>query len=310
MPYIHFTDEQKQRANSVDLVDFLHSQGEEITRSGHDYRWARHDSVTLRGNRWYQHSASKGGLAIDFVRKFYDLNFPDAVTKLLSGEQGAGFVEADMKPPPPFKSFKLPEAHTDMRRVFAYLTKSRCIDREVIRHFAKAGTLFEDAKYHNAVFVGMDENGVPRHAHKRSTYTLGDSFRGNVEGSDAKCSFHHRGESQRLYVYEAPVDMMSFLTMHPDKWQKHSHIALCGVSPQAMTWILEQNPQINEVALCLDNDAAGHTAAGRFTEILQQAGYENVSCLFPDYKDWNAELVQSRCQDEPEMEEEMAMVMQ
>jgi len=50
IPYIHFTDEQKQRANSVDLVDFLRSQGEEVTRSGHDFRWARHDSVTVRGN--------------------------------------------------------------------------------------------------------------------------------------------------------------------------------------------------------------------------------------------------------------------
>lgn len=65
--YIPFTDEQKQRANSVDLVDFLRSQGEEVTRAGHDFRWARHDSVTLRGNQWFQHSESKGGLAIDFV---------------------------------------------------------------------------------------------------------------------------------------------------------------------------------------------------------------------------------------------------
>jgi hypothetical protein len=307
MPYIHFTDEQKERANSVDLVDFLRAQGEEISRSGHDFRWARHDSVTLRGNRWYQHSASKGGLAIDFVRKFYNMEFPDAVTKLLNGEHGAGFVEADMKPPPPSKPFKLPEAHTDMRRVFAYLTKSRCIDREVIRHFASAGTLFEDAKYHNAVFVGKDENGVPCHAHKRSTYTLGDSFRGNVEGSDAKCSFHHKGESQRLYVYEAPVDMMSFLTIHGENnWQRHNHVALCGVSPQAMMWMLEQNPQISAVALCLDNDVAGHAAAERLTETLRQAGYENVSCLFPDYKDWNEQL-QSHCQDEPEQEMVMSM---
>jgi hypothetical protein len=199
-----------------------------------------------------------------------------------------------------------------MRRVFAYLMKERCIDREVIRHFAKAGTLFEDAKYHNAVFVGKDENGIAKHAHKRSTYTLGESFRGNVEGSDARCAFHHIGQSRRLYVYEAPIDMLSFLTMYPDRWQKHSHVALCGVSPQAMMWMLEQNPQVSEVALCLDNDAAGHAAAERFSEALRQKGYENISCLFSEYKDWNAELVAS-CREEPEMEmveTEMAMVMQ
>jgi hypothetical protein len=205
--YIHFTDEQKHRANSIDLADFLRAQGEEVTRAGRDWRWERHDSVTLRGSRWYQHSAQEGGLAIDFVRRFYDLSFPEAVTMLLNGEHGAGFAEAEKRPPPAPKPFKLPDAHTDMRRVFAYLLKERCLDREVIRHFAKAGTLFEDAKYHNCVFVGTDENGVARHAHRRSTYTLGESFRSNVEGSDARYSFHHTGTSGRLYVFEAPVDM-------------------------------------------------------------------------------------------------------
>lgn len=29
MGYVYFTDEQKERANSVDLVDFLHRQGQE-----------------------------------------------------------------------------------------------------------------------------------------------------------------------------------------------------------------------------------------------------------------------------------------
>ena len=181
--YIPFTDEQKNRANSVDLADFLRSQGEEITRAGHDWRWTRHDSVTIRGNQWFQHSANKGGLAIDFVRKFYNMNFPEAVTMLLNDKHGAGFAPAEKKVPLPAKPFKLPEAGSGMRRVFAYLIKHRCIDRDVVRHFAKAGTLFEDAKYHNAVFVGQDENGVPRHAHKRSTYTVGQSYRGNVEGS-------------------------------------------------------------------------------------------------------------------------------
>ena len=94
--------------------------------------------------------------------------------------------------------------------------------------------------------------------------------------------------------------MMSFLTLYPDNWQEHSYVALCGVSPQAMLWMLEQNQQIDEVALCLDNDAAGLAATGRLTETLKQAGHENVSSLLPECKDWNAQL-QGMCRDEPEM---------
>ena len=195
-----------------------------------------------------------------------------------------------------------------MRRMFAYLIKHRCIDRDVVCHFAKAGTLFEDVKYHNAVFVGQDENGVPRHAHKRSTCTVGQSYRGNVEGSNAKCSFHHNGKSDRLYVFEAPVDMLSYISLNQDNWQEHSYVALCGVAPPAMIWMLEQNPQIGEISLCLDNDAAGIYATERFTKLLQEAGYENVSSLLPVYKDWNEQLKKLYL-DEPVQESEMVMSM-
>ena len=185
--------------------------------------------------------------------------------------------------------FKLPEANGNMRRVYAYLMKQRYIDAEVISHFARAKTLYEDSKYHNAVFVGHDGDGVPRHAHKRSTLTVGEVYRGNVESSDPRYSFHHIGTSGRLYVYEAPVDMLSFLTMHPDRWQRHSHVALCGVSPQAMFWMMQQKPDIQEIALCLDNDAAGNAASERIAHRLRQADYD-VSRLLSQSKDWNADL--------------------
>ena len=65
-----------------------------------------------------------------------------------------------------------------MRRVFAYLTRTRCLDGSVVNAFSKKRMLYEDAKYHNAVFVGYDKDGVARHAHKRGTCTKGDPFKG------------------------------------------------------------------------------------------------------------------------------------
>ena len=69
--YVHFTDDQKYRANNVDLVDFLHRRGEKLIPSGRDKRLASDHSITVRGNEWYDHSAESGGYAIDFVRQFY-----------------------------------------------------------------------------------------------------------------------------------------------------------------------------------------------------------------------------------------------
>ena len=53
---MYYTQEQIDRANQADLVSFLQSQGEQLTRAGNEYRWKRHDSLTVRGNKWYRHS--------------------------------------------------------------------------------------------------------------------------------------------------------------------------------------------------------------------------------------------------------------
>lgn len=290
MAYIHFTDEEKQRANSVDLVDFLERQGEQLTRSGPEWRWKRHDSVTIRGCEWFRHSRKEGGHAIDFVQEFYNLSFQEAVQWLLGDEFGVEWNQTSKSAPSPKKEFTLPEINSDMRRVFAYLIKQRFIDRDVLTHFAHQRLIYEDKEYHNAVFVGLDENGVARHAHKRGTYTQGEPYKGNVEGSDPRYSFHWTGKSSKLYVFEAPVDMLSFITIYRPDWKEHSYVTLDGVSEHAMLQQLRQNPHLQEVILCLDHDEAGIEANGRLKDILAENGYTNIAVMQSTCKDWNEDL--------------------
>ena len=297
MPYIHFTEEQKQRASSVDLVEFLRRQGEKLLPSGREKRLGSDHSITVNGNRWYDHSAQQGGGAISFVQKFYSVGYAEAVIRLLGGEPGETYQQVKQQAREPPKSpqpFVLPDANPDMRRAFAYLTKKRLIGSKVVNAFAEAGLLYESCEKfnnmerHNAVFVGMDEHGVARHAHKRG---LGDQpFKRNVIGCDARYSFHHIGTSRRLYVFEAPIDLMSFVTLYQKDWQKHSYVALCGTSEHAMLWMLEQNPKLQRIALCLDHDSAGITAIGRLREILHDKGYRDIAVGLPQSKDWNSEL--------------------
>ena len=299
--YIHFTEEQKHRANSVDLPEFLRRRGEKLLPSGRDKRLASDHSVTIRGNQWFDHATEQGGLAIDFVQKFYGLSFPDAVTALLGGESGIGYLPAREEPSEQRKPFALPPAHTDMRRVYAYLLQIRCIDRDVLTEFARAGLIFESAEpsadktkiYHNAVFVGNDEHGVARHGHKRSIYTSGKSYRGNIESSDPRHSFHWVGKSDQLYVFEAPIDLLSYISLHQEDWWKHSYVSLCGTSEHAMLWMLEQHTQLGEIVLCLDNDDAGLKATERLTGFLAEHGYGSIRVDHSEEKDWNDELVRT-----------------
>jgi len=298
MPYIPFTDEQKVLANSVDLEQFLRMRGEKLERVGREHKLiyydgsGRHDSITLRGSTWFDHKNQVGGGAIKFMQEFYDMDFQTAVHELL-GQTITPLSYAPSKAvvhEEKTKEFKLPEANSNMHRVFAYLIKQRFINPEIISFFAKQHTLYEDKQHHNAVFVGLDENGVPRQASKRSTNSYGNSFRITCQGSDTRYSFAHFGESKRLYVFEAPIDMMSFLTLYPKDWQKHSCIAMNGVYENAVLAALKNHSNLSEVILCVDNDEGGIEAVDRLKDILSENGYTDVKRLAPKFKDWNEVL--------------------
>ena len=297
MPYIPFTDEQKVLANSVDLEQFLRMRGEKLERVGREHKLiyydgsGRHDSITLRGSTWFDHKNQVGGGAIKFMQEFYGMDFQTAVQELL----GQRVTPLSHSPPKVSakeekKEFRLPETNTNMHRVYAYLIKQRFISPDIISHFAKQHTLYEDKEHHNAVFVGIDENGVPRQASKRSTNSYGNSFRITCQGSDTRYSFAHFGESKRLYVFEAPIDMMSFLTLYPKDWQKHSCIAMNGVYENAVLAALKNHSNLSEVILCVDNDEGGIEAVDRLKDILSENGYTDVKRLAPKFKDWNEVL--------------------
>lgn len=309
MGYVYFTDDQKQRANAVDLEDFLTRQGEKLLRSGREKRLTSDHSITVRGNEWYDHAAEKGGCAIDFVQMFYGRSFPDAVTMLLNGEQGQAYRPSEQRKSEPPRPFVLPEANHDMRRVYAYLTRTRCLDREVVSAFARMKMIYEDARYHNAVFVGFDKDGIARHAHKRGTYTQGEPFKGNVDGCDPRYSFHHTGQGDTVYVFEAPIDMLSFLSLYQQDWQRHSYVSLCGVAEHALLQLLEESPQVKKIGLCLDNDKAGIKARKQLASILVGKGYSEVFSLLPQQKDWNEDLQEMWYKPELRMAEKSALAM-
>ena len=243
---MYYTQEQIDHANQADLVSFLQSQGEQLTRAGNEYRWKRHDSLTVRGNKWYRHSQSKGGAPIDFVMEFFGKSFTEAV-ELLTGEKGAA-PPPDRPSPASFSDFRLPPRNPDNRIARNYLTAVRRIDEDVSGFFFSTGDIYEEAAHHNAVFVG-------------------------------------RGEGERLFVFEAPIDLLSFLCLFKKDWQKQSYLALGGVGDKALMRFLSDRPNIKTVYFCLDSDQAGNDACSRLVELMPEG--LTVHRLIPLFKDWN-----------------------
>ena len=161
-----YTQAQIDRANAANLEDFLRAQGETLVRSGKEYRWKAHDSLTVCGNKWFRHSQSKGGYPVDFVMEFYGKSFPEAV-QLLTGEQGESRQDASFAPSP---AFRLPLRNVTNANVLNYLTQERKLSPSLVNFFVSTGDIYEDATHHNAVFVGRDADGHPRYASCRGIY--------------------------------------------------------------------------------------------------------------------------------------------
>ncbi len=154
------------------------------------------------------------------------------------------------------QELKLPIKYENMNRIYAYLVNDRGISRDVLTAFVYAKMIYESNYYHNAVFVGYDKFNQPKHVHLRGT-SRENSFKSNISGSENRYSFHWNGTSDKLYLFKAPIDMLSFISMNPDGWQQHSYAASCSVSDAVAFQCIEDNPNIKKCisALTMTNQA-------------------------------------------------------
>ena len=277
-----YTQTQIDKANAVDLEKFLRAQGETLVRSGKEYRWKAHDSLTVCGNKWFRHSQSKGGFPVDFVMEFYGKSFPEAV-QMLTGEPGEAQPEADPAPSP---AFRLPLRNVTNANILNYLTQERKLSPSLVNFFIAAGDIYEDAAHHNVVFVGRDADGHPRYASSRG---IREKFRQDAAGAEKAFCFAHRGTDKQLLVFEAPIDLLSFIELFPKNWQQHNYLSLGGVSGKALRQFLSERPDVERVFLCLDADKAGEDACKRLAALLPDT--VSVTRIQPCMKDWNDVLV-------------------
>ena len=277
-----YTQAQINKANAVDLEKFLRAQGETLVRSGKEYRWKTHDSLTVCGNKWFRHSQSKGGFPVDFVMEFYGKSFPEAV-QMLTGEPGEVQPEADPAPSP---AFRLPLRNVTNANILNYLTQERKLSPSLVNFFIAAGDIYEDSSHHNVVFVGRDADGHPRYASSRG---IQEKFRQDAAGAEKAFGFAHRGTDKQLLVFEAPIDLLSFIELFPKNWQQHNYLSLGGVSGKALQQFLSERPDVERVFLCLDSDKAGEDACKRLAGLLPDT--VSVTRIQPCMKDWNDVLV-------------------
>ena len=331
---ISYSSDELRRAREMDLLTYMRMcEPHNLVPNGStEYRLRDNHSVaiTVKNGAWYDHADGEGGYAaLSFLIEKRGYTLQNAAAELL-GLMGGTAPNASLRVVPPPKEllpreFVLPEAYENNRRVFAYL-RSRGIAPEVINHHIKRGALYEEAEYHNAVFVGFDGN-IPRYAALRGTLSE-SKFAGEVAGSRKEFGFGERfpgRDSNTLYVFESAIDLMSVQTIRLKlgrDWRSGSYLSLGGVTrtkkdrgepaeadgaelvevpvdenakpeviPAALVSSLEKHHEPPRVMLCLDSDKTGIAAAQRFERLLVPLGIEvTIKAPQDGSKDWNESL--------------------
>ena len=301
----YINPEEAAKAKQMDLFTYLSlAQPDElIHKGGNHYTTKSHDSLDISNGFWKRWSTGDGGkTAVDYLIKVEGYSFQEAVQKVNSL---TGFNPLDVRPTEQKKStvkkeFILPEKNTDNKRVIAYL-KSRGIHSDVLQYYIKHQYLYEEKKYHNAVFIGYS-NGQAKYAFLRGT--CGSEFKGEVAGSDKRYGFSvsENASSGILHVYECAIDLLSYCSMCQmvnQDWKRDFHLSQGGIFSKsengnigkALETFLINHPDIKKVYLRYDNDDKGYEAAIATQRILQQKyGLEAEIKLPKRGKDYNEYL--------------------
>lgn len=291
MPY--YTEEQIKKARSIDLLTYLqtYEPTELIHVRGNTFCLREHDSLKLSNGKWFWWSRGFGGTsALDYLIKVKGLPFIEAMNILTDNSRDFQFETpkiCNRDNSNTERKLLLPEKCDTNLEVIRYLT-GRGIDREIIRDCIDEGLLYESLPYHNCIFVGYDETGKAAYACYRATN--GERIMGDAAGSDKRYAFRINHAGSTIHAFESAIDLLSYATimkMQTGSWRAEPMVSLGGVYapspnkpgikiPAALDNALQNHPEVKTIALHLDNDYAGRSAARSIAEqLLGRYGIRN-----------------------------------
>lgn len=208
-----------------------------------------------------------------------------------------------------------------IRRAIAYLCQTRGVEKDIVLNLIKQGFLMMDKSFNlyfityadpitKGEIIAITKKGTterrfcPNYTKEFNTGFL-YGRKPNLEAEDFK----------ELFVFESPVDMLSFMTLVQEKKllledyaPSAAYISLNGVGNHAyITKVLDRYPSIERMTLCLDNDTKGIEAAavieGKFANRCEVQDFQPLVLRtlsgkadskggFTYYKDYNDLLVQ------------------
>lgn len=311
----------------IEIMEYLEYMGHDVAKFGHgQYQLVAHDSlkITPSKNAFYWFSRGVGGGVFELMTVLDGITAKKDRIKLareIRAQRGQDFRPRQLELQTATTTFELSEFSftNDMTASINYLHDVRQINQKIIDTLIKAGLVRQEIRHthdnqaiRNLWFVWYDEHHsiigadiLGTQARKRGK--RGGYFHGIAKGSPSgQAGFHFSIGPQsfpdKLYVFESPIDAISFWQMNEQAFngQNIGFLSISGVKVHTLANHLQKfytdNGQYllpSEIHIAVDNDITGRDFAKRILALLSVSeAFESVK-LYLDtptdvsQKDWN-----------------------
>lgn len=302
-----FTEHEIEQVFDTNLIEYAIAQGFDVEKADrHSYHIHKSGGLFLFPRGFYHFSTMEKGNIIDFAMKYQNLTFIGAVESILGTKAYKNTMTFDITPKKQRGILEMPKADSNYQATMKYLVEERCLDEDIVKDLIAQGSVFQaitsynGSCYRNCAFVGFGKDNTPKYCALRG---LGGHFRQDVKNSDKVYGFKMIGTSNRVFVFESPIDAISHATLcklNDIDYITDSRISEGCLSDKALTQFLEDNSHIKEIVFCYDNDLGGKLQDGtpcnfgqelakKCVKKFEEQGYK-AFVQTPERKDFNADL--------------------
>lgn len=312
----------KQEINdlkNISIVDFCEKNGITLSGNGNWKSLEEHDScvIDVNNNSFIWNSKQKSGDIINFVEEYYNVDFKEA-TEILGAKKDVPYLiktyQNEVTIPKELKDISLLQndlqEQNNMKHIYAYLNKTRKIDYAIVQEFVDKKLIAEDIN-RNLIFKTFDKEDKEKliALSKKGTSVKPYQFI-SPHSENVGFRFATSDTVKTLYVYEAPIDLMSHYEMNKEKLIKDNAllVAMTGLKSNAvLNNIKEYDPE--KIVFCVDNDDAGKHFIEKMRSILPENLKDKMEILVPEKKDWNEDIKEKKyIQEKEEIQETLNLI--
>lgn len=289
--------------SNINLKDLLEYLGEDVIPHGRtSFKLKEHDSLIITYNKFFWNSKGVGGNYYTLLKELYGLDKKrifDTVEQFISDVNKGIYKPLELNNCTHFEKEKKDKSiwkRQNLSKIKEYLAEKRGIDNSIVESLYLSDLVTMD--FRNNIYFKIRDKNLNYVGNELIGTDENNKFRQNMtdKGFNITISTEDLNSIKKLYVFEASIDLISYIEMNRENINKQymedkenvRFLSLSGLKDGILSNYMENIQILN---ICVDNDSAGDKFYNRIKETYKDI---KVNRETPKNKDWNDDLRESK----------------